>query len=541
MLFKLKKIIKDILYISKLTKTNNKKLTIIFSVFLAQALAALDILIILNFSYILTNTFSISESLNFVVALFEVKAFLPLIVILRLICSVSQNLILKKLELTIQQNLKIYFLNQAFTKRNYSNSDIFYFINKLSDHISFFYSSFASFLNYLLQILAFTSYLFLNDTSTISFLFLGISLLFYPIYKLIKLSREYMDKAYHFGLEVNKDIEKVVENTFFIKLLNKEREELDRFSNLVKSLNVNYYKNNKYSILINFVPSFATLMLLSIITIYFSRFFNVSLEFVGITLRLFQSLSNLSGSLNKISNSHVHLTKFYEIEQYNPLFNSEGFMLNNSIENELAVNFYNVNFSYANSEEVIFKNLNFSIKKNQKVIVKGLNGSGKSTLLGLITGVFTPSSGTVTVSSKKFSYVGPRPLIFDTTLLDNLTYGLENPVSNSKIVRLINELKVFDNFLENKLNETINNRVLSSGQMQKIAFIRAFLNNPEILILDESTSNLDLNSKEVIYKKLKQMEVTIINSTHEDQFKEFFDKVIKIEIINGERKLIEQK
>jgi len=367
-LFKLKKIIKDILYISKLTKTNNKKLTIIFSVFLAQALAALDILIILNFSYLLTKTFSISESLNFVVSFFEVKAFLPLIVILRLMCSVFQNLILKKLELTIQQNLKIYFLNQAFTKRNYSNSDIFYFINTLSDHISFFYSSFASFLNYFLQILAFTSYLFINDTSTISFLFLGITLLFYPIYKLIKLSRRYMDKAYHFGLEVNKDIERVVENTFFIKLLNKEREELDRFSNLVKSLNVNNYENNKYSILTSFVPSFATLMLLSIITIYFSRFFNVSLEFVGITLRLFQSLGNLSGSLNKISNSHVHLTKFYEIEKYNPLINSKGFMLNNSIENELAINFHNVDFSYANSEEKIFKKLNFSIEKNQKII-----------------------------------------------------------------------------------------------------------------------------------------------------------------------------
>ena len=60
----------------------------------------------------------------------------------------------------------------------------------------------------------------------------------------------------------------------------------------------------------------------------------------------------------------------------------------------------------------------------------------------------------------------------------------------------------------------ITNKSLSSGQMQKISFIRALLSKPEILILDESTSNLDYDSKLLINKELENLDLTIINATH---------------------------
>ena len=83
----------------------------------------------------------------------------------------------------------------------------------------------------------------------------------------------------------------------------------------------------------------------------------------------------------------------------------------------------------------------------------------------------------------------------------------------------------------------INNKSLSSGQMQKIAFVRALLAKPEILLLDEAVSNIDEASKQIIFQILKNQQVTIVNSTHEPDNFLNVDSVLAIEIINEKRVL----
>ena len=84
------------------------------------------------------------------------------------------------------------------------------------------------------------------------------------------------------------------------------------------------------------------------------------------------------------------------------------------------------------------------------------------------------------------------------------------------------------------LDEKINNKSLSSGQMQKISFIRSLLNKSNILLLDEATSNLDEKTKSLIFEILNNEEITIINSTHnKEDFK--YDQEMKIEIIDNLR------
>ena len=93
---------------------------------------------------------------------------------------------------------------------------------------------------------------------------------------------------------------------------------------------------------------------------------------------------------------------------------------------------------------------------------------------------------------------------------ENLLYGNENNIDDSLI---INQLKSFH--LEDiSIDSLVSNINLSSGQMQKISFIRALLNNVEILFLDESTSNLDDTTKDQISKILNNLDITIVNSTH---------------------------
>ena len=205
------------------------------------------------------------------------------------------------------------------------------------------------------------------------------------------------------------------------------------------------------------------------------------------------------------------------------------------MNDDTAVSFEGVNFKYFNSDVYIFKNLNLVFKKNKHTVLTGANGSGKSTLLGLLAGVFYSESGQVTANCNQFGYIGATPLIFSASLRDNILYGNNKKVSDD---RLIDELKLFDTFKEESgydLDRIVDNKSLSSGQMQKIAFIRALISDVEILLLDESTANLDDKSRDLIFNILQNKEITIINSTHDsNQFKKI-DHHINIDIVGEER------
>ena len=534
----LKKFIDDTLYVSKVTKTNNKKLLILSAVGLSQLSAVADISIILFFTYLITESISTNANLvpifNFI---FSKPIFLPIFIILRFAFNYFQVMIIKNLELNVQKNLKVHLLKEIFEKRNYSVADVYFYINSLTTHISFFYSSFASFLNFLLQIFAFTIYLFLSNPGVVASFFAGIVFLLYPILYLLRKAREYMHDSYIFGQDANVEIQRVVDNMFLIKLLKKEKEEVSRFSKTLKNFNKSLLNNHKYGVINSYLPSFLTLFILSIIILFTSISRAITLDIIGISLRLFQSIGNLTTAVNQIINSHVHLEKFYELELSKAEVNKSNFNFSRNNNSSEIVRFENVFFKYENSDNYIFENLNFEIKRNSHTLITGKNGTGKSTLLGLMSGVFYPVSGSVSSFTEKIGFVGASPLIFTATLKENILYGNNKDISDQEI---LNQLKLFKTFNENTsydLYSLIQNKNLSSGQTQKIAFIRALLMDLDVLLLDESTANLDDSSRNLIFEILKENKITIINSTHDaDKFGEH-DHHINIDILDDKRYL----
>ena len=209
------------------------------------------------------------------------------------------------------------------------------------------------------------------------------------------------------------------------------------------------------------------------------------------------------------------------------------FVLNENLD--VAFNIKNVNFKYFGSEKDIFTDLNFEILKNKHTVITGPNGSGKSTLLGLISGLYVPQSGSIESGSDKLGYVGVTPLIVDGSLRENLIYGNSKKLEDNELIEKVKEFSLFDSDIVD-LSKKISINSLSSGQMQKISFIRALLNNVQVLILDESTSNLDKETKDLIFEILNKQEITIINSTHNEEDFEF-DLHYKIVIEDDVRKL----
>ena len=152
-------------------------------------------------------------------------------------------------------------------------------------------------------------------------------------------------------------------------------------------------------------------------------------------------------------------------------------------------------------------------------------------MLGIISKILIPSNGTLNVFSNKFAYVGVKPLIIPGTVEDNLLYGNNSEVQKQKIDKLVNEFMLFDNFNEENYNMIIDNKTLFRANA-KISFIRALLSSPRILLLDESTSNIDENSKIIINRIVNNLDITVINSTHNlSEFK--YDKHFQITIENS--------
>ena len=107
-------------------------------------------------------------------------------------------------------------------------------------------------------------------------------------------------------------------------------------------------------------------------------------------------------------------------------------------------------------------------------------------------------------------------------------------IDDKEMYGLLDKFSFFPTNNTISLDEKINNKSLSSGQMQKISFIRSLLNKSNILLLDEATSNLDEKTKSLIFEILNNEEITIINSTHnKEDFK--YDQEMKIEIIDNLR------
>lgn len=529
---KFKNILHDILYVSKITGTKNKKILIFSSVALSQLTAFTDVAIISIFSLLVTNEKSgiylIDVALTFIE---KNKYILIFLVIMRFLFMYFQRIILVKIEINVIKNLKVYILKEIFDKKNYSVADSYFYINTLSAHISFFYSSFASFMNSFLQIAAYSFYLVISDIQTVGLFAVGVVILIYPIYKIVLKARTFMHNSYEENQTSSGELQRVVDNLFLIKILKMEDYEVNKFSLTLDKLNFNLLNNLKYSLYNSYLPSFLALFLFSLVLSFSSFSETISLVFIGVTLRLFQSFSGLTTALNQVVNSQVHIEKFMQLEKNKIQQNQVNFKL---IDKEF-ISLKNVDFKYFNSETPIFENINLKLEKNTHTIITGPNGSGKSTLLGLLSGIYYPNVGTVETFSENFAYIGANPLIFNSTLYENIMYGNSSNISNKTI---LNYLEILDTFKEKDgydLNRQISNKTLSSGQMQKIAFVRAMVSDADILLLDEATANIDDKSKKLLFELLNQDKITIINSTHLPEEFENIDNHLEIKIDNEKR------
>ncbi len=531
----LKEIFHDILFVSKLTGTLNKKFIIFAALITSNLTVLLDIIIILAFTLFLTgeiDTFQIIEAwVGFVK---DNIYILPFVIVIRYGSKILQTYLMKTLEVTVEKNLRVYVMTQIFKQKDFSISDAYFYINKITSHVSFFYSALTNFLNFVIQSTVYFVYLVFSNPSIIAAFSIGVIVLIVPIKKLVISSKNYMHKTFLFEKKSDEEIQKVIDNIYLIKILKKDQDELRKFSETSDQVADGQLKNHLYNILSADFPSFLTIFTFSVFIAYFGNFTFITLDYIVITLRLFQSLGGIAGAFSRVINSQIHIQKLKEAVDIDDADFHHDYNFSKSLEdNDVEIN--SVNFKYRNSTEWIFENLNLNINKNTHTVITGQNGSGKSTLLGLISGMLVHQSGSIRIAREKLGYIGPTPLILSTSLKENLLYGNTDVVDESKILETCEMFKLFDVVNKDILGRQVTNTSLSSGQMQKVGFIRAILSNVEILLLDESTSNLDRNTKSLILEILTDKNITVVNSTHDPTSFAQIDRHIQIDIVDNKR------
>ena len=189
MLHKLKIFYQDLINVSKLTKTNNKKKRVLFLALILNLQVVFDIFVILYFSYLFSEEVQFS---NIVIDFFlERTYFLPLFIVLRFLFIYFEKIVTTKLQISIESNLRTHLLEEVFTRGNVSISDAYFYVNTLSAQVGIFYSTLATFFGSMIQIVVFTVYLLFSNSQAVLIFSFGSIILFFPTIYLTKKGRKY--------------------------------------------------------------------------------------------------------------------------------------------------------------------------------------------------------------------------------------------------------------------------------------------------------------------------------------------------------------
>jgi len=186
------------------------------------------------------------------------------------------------------------------------------------------------------------------------------------------------------------------------------------------------------------------------------------------------------------------------------------------------MSFHNVSFSYIAGNEIL-KNVSFNLEHGKTYAFVGPTGGGKTTTASLMARLYDPTSGQILLDgmdirsmdlnsrTSKIGFILQEPFLFSGTIRDNILYGNAEfkDISNEALSKVLAEsgldglLEHFDGGLNAELKSSDDG--ISLGQKQLIAFIRAVLRNPELLILDEATANIDTVTEQLLDEILKKL------------------------------------
>ena len=380
----------------------------------------------------------------------------------------------------------------------------------------------SSILTSLLTIFAATIAVFFVDfqLSVIAFIIL-------PLLGLAtRIFRKHADTAYWAVREwigqVLSSLQEGISGVRIIQAYGDEKTQIERFKDVNQShLDANMRSAKNIAIYFPFIEITRVTSIAIVIWFGSQRIFQGSLtigELVALLFYLnyfFDPLIQLSFNYDLLRSAGSSMKKVFSILDENPFLSTKGDS-QPDMDKEKVIEFKNVDFSYG--RELVLKDVNFTINKGEKIAIVGETGAGKSTVAKLILRFYLANDGNVEyfesdaeeVSQQcvrdNVAYVPQESFLFRGTIRDNLIYSDPENINLEEELSSIGVLSWFDRY-ENKLDQEVGERGgnISAGERQFIALLRAVLAKRQIIVFDEATANLDIESESSILEATDQL------------------------------------
>ncbi|MER2058797.1 MAG: ABC transporter ATP-binding protein, partial [Niallia sp.] len=245
---------------------------------------------------------------------------------------------------------------------------------------------------------------------------------------------------------------------------------------------------------------------------------------INYTLRITSSISVVSMLVMVISRSKASADRIQEIidieekDTDNPVGNMES-----TIKGK--INFQHVSFQYPSNRRNTIENLQFTIQPKESIAILGATGSGKTTLFQLIPRLYEPTEGTILIDDKRadsfslnalrkqIGYVPQESMLFTGTIKENIMWGNPN-ATFEEVVQAAKDAQIHETIM--LMPHTYDTRIgqkgvnLSGGQKQRLSIARALVRKPSILLLDDSTSALDLKTEKKLLDAVASYQCTLL-------------------------------
>uniref|UniRef100_UPI003750E88F ABC transporter ATP-binding protein n=1 Tax=Flavobacterium sp. TaxID=239 RepID=UPI003750E88F len=320
---------------------------------------------------------------------------------------------------------------------------------------------------------------------------------------------------------LNTFVQERVTGMKIVQLFNRERIEHEKFKEINQKHNVAWIKTILYNSIFFPIADIISSLSLGFVVLYggfhildgdkfttFGDLFSYTM-FIGM---LFNPLRQIADKFNEMQMGMIAANRVFDILDTQDEVQQTGTIVAKHFNG--TIKFENVRFSYILDEEVL-KGISLEVKPGETIAIVGSTGAGKSTIINLLNRFYEINSGTIYIDNQnindftleslraQIAVVLQDVFLFADTIYNNIT--LNNPqISRDVVMQAANKIGVheFIMSLPDGYDYNVKERgvMLSSGQRQLIAFLRAYVSNPSILILDEATSSIDTYSEELIQR-----------------------------------------
>lgn len=348
---------------------------------------------------------------------------------------------------------------------------------------------------------------------------------------------------------MNRTLE-IFDSLNLLKSCNSEKREIKRFSKALDLANDKSIKENflvlffsEFSSLITAIIQFAVIGYGGWLVAYNKLTLGELTAFIVLTNMLSSPLSSIISVVSEFEDSLVSLNRISEITKLKKSYSTKEIILDRRLNGDISIKELNFQYEIGNT---ILKNINLDLKAKGIYSIIGKSGVGKSTLCMLISRFYEPTAGDIFIDGINIKDINiecyrrnvgillQNSFMFSGTVKENILLGkldaTDEEIFESAILANAHEFisKLPDGYYTKIGND---GQRLSAGQLQRIALARLFLQKPSIIILDEPTSFIDIESEEFIKKSIIELskQSTIIMITHKLETAKIADEIILLD------------